>query len=83
MLDALSPINKLERVVAPDASACTAPTIPMYRCNEAEQVVTGLRKRATSRLNTFCFLMKGTAFVKEQNRIAAAVAIVNWFRKHL
>ena len=81
MLDALSPINKLDRV--------RAPTLVLHGANdtnvpvqEAEQVVEILQARDIP-VEYILFPDEGHGFQLEKNRIIAATAIVNWFVKHL
>ena len=81
MLDALSPINKLERVTAPTLvlHGANDTNVPVY---EAEQVVTTLRERGIA-VEYILFPDEGHGFRIEANRITAADAIVNWFTTHL
>lgn len=81
LLDALSPIHKLDRV--------TAPTLVLHGANdtnvpvhEAEQVVAALRERETP-VDYILFPDEGHGFNNESNRVTAATAIVNWFVQHL
>ncbi len=81
LLDALSPIHKLDRV--------TAPTLVLHGANdtnvpvhEAEQVVAALRERDVP-VDYILFPDEGHGFRNEHNRVAAAGAIVNWFVKYL
>lgn len=81
LLDALSPIHKLDRV--------TAPTLVLHGANdtnvpvhEAEQVVAALRARETP-VEYILFSDEGHGFYNESNRVKAAEAIVNWFVKYL
>ena len=81
LLDALSPVHRLDRV--------RAPTLVLHGANdtnvpvgEAEQVIEALRRRDLP-LEAIFFPDEGHGFFKERNRIAVAVAIVNWFRKYL
>ena len=81
MLDALSPIHKLDRVVAPVLvlHGANDTNVPVY---EAEQVVATLRERGVP-VEYILFQDEGHGFRKEENRIATAVAIVNWFADYL
>ena len=81
MLDALSPINKLDRVRAPTLvlHGANDTNVPVY---EAEQVVEQLRARDVP-VEYILFPDEGHGFALEQNRITAAAAIVNWFARHL
>jgi dipeptidyl aminopeptidase/acylaminoacyl peptidase len=81
MLRDLSPIHKVDRVVAP--------TIVLHGANdtnvpvvEAEQVVESLKKRNVP-VEYVLFPDEGHGFRKTPNRIRAAVAIVQWFTKYL
>ena len=81
MLDALSPINKLDRVTAPTLALHGAndTNVPV---NEAEQVVERLRERGVP-VEYILFPDEGHGFRKEENRIATAIAVVDWFSKYL
>jgi len=81
MLRDLSPIHKVDRVVAP--------TIVLHGANdtnvpvvEAEQVVESLKKRGVP-VEYVLFPDEGHGFRKTPNRIRAAVAIVQWFTRYL
>ena len=81
MLDALSPINKLDRV--------RAPTLVLHGANdtnvpvrEAEQVVEALRSRRVP-CEYILFPDEGHGFRREENRIKTAAAIVAWFQRYL
>jgi dipeptidyl aminopeptidase/acylaminoacyl peptidase len=81
LLRDLSPIHKIDRVVAP--------TIVLHGANdtnvpvvEAEQVVDSLRRRGVP-TEYILFPDEGHGFRKTSNRIRAAVAIVRWFAEHL
>ena len=81
LLDALSPIHKLDRV--------TAPTLVLHGANdtnvpvhEAEQVVAALRARDVP-VDYVLFADEGHGFYNENNRVAAATAIVEWFAQYL
>jgi dipeptidyl aminopeptidase/acylaminoacyl peptidase len=81
MLDRLSPINQLGQVKAPTlvlhgANDTNVPVI------EAEQVVEGLKRQGIP-TEYILFSDEGHGFQKEPNRIAATVAIVEWFVKYL
>ena len=81
LLDALSPIHKLERVVAPTLvlHGANDTNVPVY---EAEQVVEELRKRHVP-VEYILFPDEGHGFRNEQNRITSVSAIVDWFMKYL
>lgn len=81
LLDALSPIHKLDRVIAPTLvlHGANDTNVPVH---EAEQVVTALRQRNVP-VDYILFPDEGHGFAIERNRIAAATAIVNWFMKYL
>ncbi len=81
MLDALSPIHKLEAVRAPTLvlHGANDTNVPVY---EAEQVVEKLRARGVP-VEYILFPDEGHGFREEKNRIHAASAIVNWFSKYL
>ena len=81
LLRRLSPIHKLERVVAP--------TLVMHGANdtnvpvvEADQVVENLRKRNIP-VEYILFSDEGHGIRKTSNRIRAITAIVRWFEKYL
>ncbi len=81
LLRDLSPINKIDRVVAP--------TIVLHGANdtnvpvvEAEQVVDNLERRDVP-VEYILFPDEGHGFRKTRNRITAAVSIVRWFARHL
>ncbi|MEJ2535155.1 MAG: S9 family peptidase [Gammaproteobacteria bacterium] len=81
LLEQLSPINKVDRVVAP--------TIVLHGANdtnvpvvEAEQVVESLRARDVP-VEYVLFPDEGHGWRKTKNRIASDVAIVRWFEEHL
>ncbi len=81
LLRDLSPINKIDRVVAP--------TIVLHGVNdtnvpvvEAEQVVDNLERRDVP-VEYILFPDEGHGFRKTRNRITAAVSIVRWFARHL
>ena len=81
LLDALSPINKLGRVIAPTLvlHGANDTNVPVH---EAEQVVEALRQRDVA-VDYILFPDEGHGFAVERNRITAAAAIVNWFMKYL
>ena len=81
MLDALSPIYKLDRVAAPVLvlHGANDTNVPVY---EAEQVVAILRARGLP-VEYILFPDEGHGFRKEENRIATAIAVVNWFSEYL
>jgi dipeptidyl aminopeptidase/acylaminoacyl peptidase len=81
MLRDLSPIHKVDRVVAP--------TIVLHGANdtnvpvvEAEQVVESLKERNVP-VEYVLFPDEGHGFRKTPNRIRSTVAIVRWFEKYL
>ncbi len=81
LLDALSPIHKLDRVIAPTLvlHGANDTNVPVH---EAEQVVEALRQRDVP-VDYILFPDEGHGFAIERNRIAAATAIVNWFINYL
>jgi dipeptidyl aminopeptidase/acylaminoacyl peptidase len=81
MLRELSPIHAIDRV--------KAPTIVLHGANdtnvpviEAEQVVDSLKRRGVP-VEYVLFPDEGHGFVRLENRIRSAVAIVGWFETHL
>jgi len=81
MLRSLSPLHRIDRVVAPTlvlhgANDTNVPVI------EAEQVVQSLRNRGVQ-VEYVLFPDEGHGFVKAENRIRSAVAIVSWFTTYL
>jgi dipeptidyl aminopeptidase/acylaminoacyl peptidase len=81
MLRSISPIHKLDRVIAP--------TIVLHGANdtnvpvvEAEQVVESLKKRGVP-VEYVLFPDEGHGFQKTENRVRATVAVTKWFSKHL
>lgn len=81
MLRSLSPIHKIDNVIAP--------TIVLHGANdtnvpvvEAEQVVNNLKQRGVP-VEYILFPDEGHGFRKTPNRIRSTVAIVNWFVKYL
>lgn len=81
LLEQLSPINKVDRVVAP--------TIVLHGANdtnvpvvEAEQVVQSLEQRGVP-VQYVLFPDEGHGWRKTENRVASDVAIVKWFEEHL
>jgi dipeptidyl aminopeptidase/acylaminoacyl peptidase len=81
LLRALSPIHKIDRVVAP--------TIVLHGANdtnvpvvEAEQVVESLKRRGVP-VEYVLFPDEGHGFQKMPNRIRSAVSIVQWFARYL
>lgn len=81
MLASISPINKVDRVVAP--------TIVLHGANdtnvpviEAEQVVENLEKRGVP-VKYVLFPDEGHGWRKTVNRITSTVEIANWFTEHL
>lgn len=81
LLASLSPIHKVDRVIAP--------TIVLHGANdtnvpvvEAEQVVESLKKRGVP-VEYVLFPDEGHGWRKVPNRIRSTVAIVRWFSQHL
>lgn len=81
LLEQLSPINKVDQVIAP--------TIVLHGANdtnvpvvEAEQVVENLQARGVP-VEYVLFPDEGHGWRKTKNRIASDVAIVRWFEEHL
>jgi dipeptidyl aminopeptidase/acylaminoacyl peptidase len=81
LLRALSPIHKIDRVIAP--------TIVLHGANdtnvpvvEADQVVDSLKRRGVP-VEYVLFPDEGHGFQKIPNRIRAAVSIVQWFARYL
>jgi dipeptidyl aminopeptidase/acylaminoacyl peptidase len=81
LLRQLSPIHKLERLVAP--------TIILHGANdtnvpvrEAEQVVASLKQRGVP-FEYHLFPDEGHGLTKTANRVRASLAVVGWFDKHL
>lgn len=81
MLRDLSPIHKIDRVIAP--------TIVLHGANdtnvpvvEAEQVVDSLRQRGVP-VEYVLFPDEGHGFYKAPNRIRSQVSIVRWFARYL
>jgi dipeptidyl aminopeptidase/acylaminoacyl peptidase len=81
MLRALSPINKIDRVVAPTLviHGANDTNVPVV---EAEQTVDSLRKRGVP-VEFVMYPDEGHGFQKIANRIHSTVAIVLWFSQHL
>lgn len=81
LLEALSPIHKLERVAAPTLvlHGANDTNVPVY---EAEQVVEELSRRDVP-VEYILFPDEGHGFRKERNRLRSASAIVEWFTKYL
>ena len=81
LLRDLSPIHRIDRV--------KAPTLVLHGANdtnvpvvEAEQVVESLKKRGVP-VEYILFPDEGHGFRKTPNRVRSAVAIVEWFTRHL
>ncbi|HEY7111612.1 MAG TPA: S9 family peptidase [Thermoanaerobaculia bacterium] len=81
MLRRLSPIHRVDRVVAP--------TIVLHGANdtnvpvvEAEQVVDSLKKRGVP-VEYVLFPDEGHGWRRTPNRIKSAVAVTKWFEKYL
>lgn len=81
LLDALSPIHKLDRVRAPTLllHGANDTNVPVH---EAEQVVAALRERDVP-VDYILFPDEGHGFTNERNRVKTAIAIVNWFAERL
>lgn len=81
LLRRLSPIHKIDRVVAPilvlhGANDTNVPVV------EAEQVVENLARRGIP-VEYILFPDEGHGFTKTANRIRSTVAITRWFTQHL
>ncbi len=81
LLEQLSPIHKVDRVIAP--------TIVLHGANdtnvpvvEAEQVVDSLRQRDVP-VKYILFPDEGHGWRKTENRVTSDVEIVRWFETHL
>ena len=81
LLEQLSPIHKVDRVIAP--------TIVLHGANdtnvpvvEAEQVVENLQKRGVP-VKYVLFPDEGHGWGKVENRVTSDVEIVRWFEEHL
>jgi dipeptidyl aminopeptidase/acylaminoacyl peptidase len=81
LLEQLSPIHKVDRVIAP--------TIVLHGANdtnvpvvEAEQVVDSLKQRGVP-VNYVLFPDEGHGWRKTANRVTSDVEIVKWFEEHL
>ena len=81
MLRALSPLTRIDRVVAP--------TIVLHGANdtnvpviEAEQVVNSLKRRGVP-VEYVLFPDEGHGFRKTPNRVRSATAVVRWFDRYL
>jgi dipeptidyl aminopeptidase/acylaminoacyl peptidase len=81
MLKSLSPIHKVDRVVAPTLvlHGANDTNVPVV---EAEQVVESLKKRNVP-VEYVLFPDEGHGWRKTPNRIRSTVAIVEWFEKYL
>ena len=81
LLRSLSPIHKLDRVMAPTLvlHGANDTNVPVV---EAEQVVDTLRQRGVP-VEYVLFPDEGHGFTKTPNRIRATVAIARWFAQHL
>ncbi len=81
LLHALSPIHRLDSVVAPTLvlHGANDTNVPVV---EAEQVVEGLRARGIP-TQYILFPDEGHGFRKTDNRIFATTAIVRWFEEYL
>ena len=81
LLRDLSPIHKVDRVVAPTLvlHGANDTNVPVV---EAEQVVDNLKERGVP-VEYILFPDEGHGFRKAPNRIRTTVAIVRWFEEHL
>ncbi len=81
LLRDLSPIHKLDRVIAPTLvlHGANDTNVPVV---EAEQVVTGLQERGIP-VEYVLFPDEGHGFRKTPNRIRSTTSIVRWFVEHL
>jgi dipeptidyl aminopeptidase/acylaminoacyl peptidase len=81
LLEALSPINKLDNVKTPllVLHGANDTNVPLV---EAEQMVDELRKRKVP-VEAVIFPDEGHGFTKTVNRTRAAVETVRWFAKYL
>jgi dipeptidyl aminopeptidase/acylaminoacyl peptidase len=81
MLRRLSPINKIERLIAPTIifHGANDTNVPV---SEAEQVVESLKQRGVP-FEYIIFSDEGHGLSKTANRVRATIAIVGWFDKHL
>jgi dipeptidyl aminopeptidase/acylaminoacyl peptidase len=81
MLRRLSPIHKIERLIAPTiiTHGANDTNVPV---SEAEQVVESLKRRGVP-FEYIIFSDEGHGLSKTANRIRATIAIVGWFDKHL
>jgi dipeptidyl aminopeptidase/acylaminoacyl peptidase len=81
LLRALSPIGKLDRVVAPTLvlHGANDTNVPVV---EAEQVVAALKRRGVP-VQYLLFPDEGHGFRKTANRVRSTVAIVRWFELYL
>jgi len=81
LLEALSPINKIDRARTPllVLHGANDTNVPLV---EAEQMVDELRKRNVE-VASVIFPDEGHGFTKTANRTRAAVETVRWFAKHL
>jgi len=81
LLRRLSPIHKVDRVVAPTLvlHGANDTNVPVV---EAEQVVESLEERGVP-VKYVLFPDEGHGFRKTRNRITSTVEIVRWFEQHL
>ena len=81
LLDALSSINKIDRVRAP-VFVLHGENDSNVPIQEAEQVIDALRRRGLP-VEVLIFPDEGHGFRKAANRVAADIAIVKFFAQHL
>jgi dipeptidyl aminopeptidase/acylaminoacyl peptidase len=81
LLAQLSPINKVDQVIAPTLvlHGANDTNVPVV---EAEQVVANLKARGVP-VEYVLFPDEGHGWRKTKNRIASDVAVVRWFEEHL
>jgi dipeptidyl aminopeptidase/acylaminoacyl peptidase len=81
MLRRLSPIHKIEQLIAPTIilHGANDTNVPM---NEAEQVVESLKRRGVP-FEYMIFSDEGHGLSKTLNRVRATIAVVKWFSEHL
>lgn len=81
MLDGLSPMMQIERVIAPTLviHGLNDTNVPVA---EAEQTVAALQRQRVA-VEYVLFPDEGHGFLKEPNRVRATTATVGWFLRHL